>query len=148
MSLSFFFTAVFTKSDFIASWLLFQGDMPFCLQKCRGCGKTFSQNHVFHVRTQLMITKFSLSLFALQLLEVAEMVNPLSKDHPNQTTYYKNIADMMINPFDLFSEDEGEVIIITFLREFSSNSRATSRIFVNSPLTKPRSVFLRASMLK
>ena len=69
-----------------------------------------------------MITKFSLSLFALQLLEVAEMVNPLSEDYPNQTTYYKNISDMMINPFNLLSEDEGEVIIITFLREFLSDS--------------------------
>ena len=81
-----------------------------------------------------MITKFSLSLFALQLLEDDEMVNPLSKDYPNQTTYYKNIADMMINPFDLFGEDEGEVIIITFLREFSSDSLATSLIFVKTAI--------------
>ena len=69
-----------------------------------------------------MNTKFSLSLIALQLLEVAEGVNPLSEDVRNQTTYYKNLADIIIIPFNLFSEDEGEVIIITFLREFSSNS--------------------------
>ena len=57
-----------------------------------------------------MNTKFSLSLFALQLLEVAEMVNPLSEDYPNQTTYYKNIADMIINIFSaIFIELLGDL---------------------------------------
>ena len=72
---------------------------------------------------------------ALQLLLlIAEGVNPLSEDVRDLTTYYKNIADIIIIPFNLFSEDEGEVIIITFLREFSGDSLATSRIFVNAPL--------------